>query len=56
MTTKHKSGASEYEIYFNYMLKYHSDKIKIRKLNWKNANSIDEKENFDYISIHYYIR
>ena len=32
------SGASEYEIYFNYMLKNHSDKIKIRNLNWKKTN------------------
>ena len=28
-----KSGASEYEIYFNYILQNHSDKIKIRKWN-----------------------
>jgi hypothetical protein len=27
------SGASEYEIYFNYMLKYHPDEIKWRELN-----------------------
>jgi hypothetical protein len=28
------SGASEYEIYFNYMLKNYSDKIEIRQLKW----------------------
>lgn len=28
-----ESGASEYEIYFNYMLKNYSDKIEIRQLN-----------------------
>jgi hypothetical protein len=51
------SGASEYEIYFNYMLKYHSDKIIIRKLNWNNVHSIeDAQENMDYVSCHWYIR
>ena len=51
------SGASEYEIYFNYMLKFHSDKIKLRKLNWGNSNiekglSMD----LDYASDHWYKR
>ena len=49
-----EAGASEYEIYFNYMLKYHSDKINIRNLKWKNANKIEE--DYDYVSIHYYKR
>jgi len=53
---KSKSGASEYEIYFNYMLNNHNDKIKIRKLNWKNSNKIITDENLDYISCHWYIR
>ena len=53
---KSESGASEYEIYFNYMLKNHNDKIKIRKLNWKNSNKIITDENLDYISCHWYLR
>jgi hypothetical protein len=50
------SGASEYELYFNYMLKYHADKIQIRKLKWKNAVSLNADTEQDYISIHWYNR
>lgn len=50
------SGASEYEIYFNYMLKNHSDKIKIRNLNWSNSNTLNINADFDYISYHWYMR
>ena len=50
------SGASEYEIYFNYMLKYNFDKIKIRKLNWKNTNKLETNNNYDYISYHWHMR
>ena len=50
------SGASEYEIYFNYMLKYHSDKIQIRKLKWKNTRKLEYNSNFDYMSYHWYMR
>jgi hypothetical protein len=49
-------GASEYEIYFNYMLKYHSDKIHIRKLNWRNLNEVSSDQNYDYVSLHWYMR
>ena len=56
VTDKIGSGASEYEIYFNYMLKYNSDKIQIRKLNWKNTFILDTNCNLDYISYHWYIR
>ena len=48
------SGASEYEIYFNYMLKNHPDKIKIRGLNWGNTNKI--QSNLSYVSWHWYLR
>lgn len=51
-----KSGASEYEIYFNYMLKNHPDKIKIRELKWENTCNFEEYKHFDYISCHYYQR
>jgi FkbM family methyltransferase len=50
------SGASEYEIYFNYMLKNHSDKIKIRQLSWVNSiNRDDINCTYDYISSHWYM-
>ena len=57
------SGASEYEIYFNYILKNHIDNITIRKL-----NNIDVSEfnipidydcrdiEYDYLSYHWHIR
>ena len=53
------SGASEYEIYFNFMLKYYPNKIIIRKLNWRNTGSLVKfKDNtyYDYISYHWYMR
>ena len=50
------SGASEYEIYFNYILKHHDDKITIRQLNWANVNDLSIVHNFDYISYHWYAR
>ena len=53
---KISSGASEYEIYFNYMLKYNPNKIQIRKLNWTNTNKLETNSNFDYISYHWYLR
>jgi hypothetical protein len=52
-----KSGASEYEIYFNFMLKYHPDDVQIRKLLWKNENSLDAIDpSYDYFSYHTYLR
>jgi len=50
------SGASEYEIYFNYMLLKHPEKIKIRHLKWTNSNQLILNNNYDYISIHWYNR
>lgn len=52
-----KSGASEYEIYFNFMLKYHPQDIRIRKLLWKNETSLDAiDKTYDYFSYHTYLR
>lgn len=56
VTDKNGSGASEYEIYFNYMLKNHNDKIKIRQLNWKDSDKLITETNLDYISCHWYMR
>jgi hypothetical protein len=54
------SGASEYELYFNYIIKYHNDNITIRPLKWLNSNIIITENNnfndYDYISCHHYIR
>ena len=50
------SGASEYEIYFNYMLKNHPNEIEIRNLKWENTSSIPKNSNYDYVSIHWYRR
>ena len=52
-----KSGASEYEIYFNFMLKYHPQDIILRKLLWKNETSLDSIDpSYDYFSYHTYLR
>lgn len=51
------SGASEYEIYFNYMNIYHKNHIIIRQLNWTNASSLnDYNKHCDYVSVHWYMR
>ena len=50
------SGASEYEIYFNFMLINYNDKIKIRELKWCNSNMLDLNSTDDYISCHWYMR
>jgi hypothetical protein len=63
----HPSSASEYEIYFNYMFKYHKDKVELRKLNWDNVggeiknissiiSNIRNNTNYDFISYHWYMR
>ncbi len=51
-----KAGASEFEIYFNYMQKYHNDKITIRPLKWKNVFTLDTDSDSDYISYHWFDR
>jgi aspartate/tyrosine/aromatic aminotransferase len=50
------SGASEYELYFHYMVANHNDKIEIRKLRWQNVKNLDTNCGLDYISYHYYDR
>jgi hypothetical protein len=42
-----ESGASEYELYFNYMLINHRDNIIIRKLDWDNISN-EQFENKSY--------
>jgi len=56
------SGASEYEMYFNYMLSSHQDKIYIRKLDFQNTGEEplvaiqNAPQNCGYISIHHWMR
>jgi hypothetical protein len=55
----YNSGASEYEIYFNFMLKYYHNKIIIRPLKWTPTSSLVKyKDNtyYDYISYHWFLR
>jgi len=53
---KEGSGASEYEIYFNFMLKYYPSNIRIRILKWYNTGNFENHYNADYISYHWYMR
>lgn len=54
------SGASEYEIYFNFMVKNHPERMVIRNLSWTNVSSMNvtyspsHYEGYDYVSICYY--
>ena len=57
------AGASEYEMYFNYMLKYHPTRIQIRPLRWANtrqyiSSSQAQQQNIplDYIAWHWHLR
>ena len=52
----YNSGASEYEIYFNYIFKYHPESVKIRELKWINTGVLDINSENDYISYHWWMR
>ena len=57
VTEKEGSGASEYELYFNYILLKHPTEIIVRKLNFKNSDKlILDSGDYDYISYHHYLR
>jgi hypothetical protein len=56
VTEKNGSGASEYELYFNYVIAKHPEEIKIRPLYWKNTDKIIINAGYDYLSFHYYMR
>jgi len=47
-------GASEYEIYFNYMLKFHPDAILLRKLEYKDCWLSNDR--LTYISKHRWLK
>lgn len=49
-----ESGASEYEIYMNFMAYYHADKITFRKLKWEDKPHdyyIQQSTDLDYVSV-----
>ena len=57
------SGASEYEIYFNYILKHHNEQITIRRLEWNDVTVFNVTINTDctnveynYVSYHWHMR
>jgi hypothetical protein len=58
--TAAESGASEYELYFNYMFKNYKDTIVIRNLNWVNISKATfdnnlNNFNYDYVSVCAYL-
>ena len=50
------SGASEYEIYFTFMNLYHPNEIVVRQLNWANKDRLENDNDYDFISVHWYMR
>ncbi len=55
---RENSGASEFEIYYNYLLTFHPDKVHSQMLTMDNSSSQlpDKSANFDIISVHWYRR
>lgn len=51
---KNGSGASEYEIYWHYMMVNHSDRVRIRPLRWNNFGQRWEKDGGDYQYVSYH--
>ncbi len=54
-------SASEYQIYFNFLLVFHREKIRIRKLNYKNTADVNIRKyrrrfKYHYCSFHSYLR
>jgi hypothetical protein len=54
------SGASEYEIYFNFLLNFHSNLVKVRSLPfttfWGEVASINENLPYAYVSKHWWTK
>ena len=52
-------GASEYELYFNFLMHFHEDRITLRKLSFVNSPEIipiHSCTDIDYFSYHFYMR
>jgi uncharacterized short protein YbdD (DUF466 family) len=56
VNTSNNSGASEYEMYSNFMYKVHPDKVILRSLKWANKDKLVLNEDYDYVSVHWYMR
>ncbi len=56
--SREESGASEYETYFNFCLRWHPDEIVIKRLRWGNATDLDDirPDRADYVSLHWHKR
>jgi hypothetical protein len=51
------SGMSEYEMLFNFTIKYHPSHFTINPLKWRNLNNKNQITNdLDYASIHWFMR
>lgn len=51
------SGASEYEIYFHYLTRFHMNNISVRELKWENVSVLPENDTYhDYVACHHYLR
>ena len=50
------SGASEYELYFNYILQNQLNNITIRALEWNNVSKLSNNPKYHYESVHHYNR
>jgi hypothetical protein len=50
------SGSAENELYFTYMYIYHPNDIVIRELKWDNVHTFNNENDYDFISIHWYMR
>lgn len=49
-----ESGASEYEMYFNFVVKNHLNDIYIRNLNWDDKPyyfNLEEAHGYDYVAL-----
>jgi len=53
-----KSGAADYEIYFNFCLVYHLGEVILKRLSWANVRTVAEVDanRYDFVSLHWYNR
>ncbi len=53
-----QSGASEYEMYFSFAVRWYAPELVIKRFRWINASSLDavRPDLYDYVSLHWYKR
>ena len=55
-----QGGASEYDLYFNYALQYHSVRVRLRSLPWCVSGEVAQIESmrnrFQYVTLHRHLR